>query len=260
MARRFKRRKPRVAWFPTFGGAPVPEGTSAPFPGVAAELELDGFVNSTDVVFDAQALTFDEGQGSVEAQADPTKRTLHDIITGNEWRLRRLVGKCFIWTSSANRGATVSPALDVAVGFIVCKTYDDGFPLTDFSEVNPLSQESMEDPWIWRRRWLLHPYGEIGSRAIVDQGNSDRRDSPEWWGFPASNVSYGSVADGPHVDAKSQRVIHRSERLFVVLAARRLYNGGAVAIQDTRVDMLLDYRILGSLKGSSYGNRGNTSR
>lgn len=261
MARRTKRRRPRVAWFPTFGGAPVPEGTSAPWAGIESEINFDSLTPEDQVNFDAVPLTFDITEGAVQSQAAPTDRTLRDIVQGNEWRFRRLVGKAFIHVSSGVQGATVSPVMDVALGFIVCKTYDDGSPWTDFSEVNPLSQESMEDPWIWRRRWLLHPYGETNYLKVTQSpATQDFRNSPGYWGWPSTTAGYGSVMDGPHIDAKSNRVIHRSERLFAVLAARRYSFDNATVFQDTQVKMLLDYRLLGSLRGTSYGNRGNMSR
>lgn len=245
---------------PTFGLAPIPEIGTDPAPGIEVEINFDGLTPENQVLWDAFPLTFDETEDAETAQADPAKRTLRDIVQGNEWRLRRLVGKAFISTASGVQGATVSPAYQVALGFIVCNTYDDGAPLTDFEEVNPLSQDSMEDPWIWRRTWVLHPYGVIGSRAFTNQATIDTRNTPNMWGFPTSNIEYGSVHDGPHIDAKTARVIHRSERLFGVLAARRYFVDGQTTFQDGNVRMLLDYRLLGSLRGQAYGNRGNTSR
>jgi len=262
MARRFagRRKRPRVAWMPTFGGAPIddPEWLAGPWAGVQASLDLIQDDTIEDgVVWNAFPLTFDQTQEATASQAAPTDRTLRDIVQGNEWRLRRIVGKAFISTNHTAVGSTLPPLIDVALGFIVCNTYDDGAPLTDFNEVNPLTQDSMEDPWIWRRRWILCP------QVAAPADNS--RNDPRQWGFPTANVSYGSVADGPHIDAKTARVIHRSERLFVVLAARR-YVGDHIDInpetqfQDVGVELLLDYRILGSLRGSSYGNRGNAAR
>lgn len=246
---------------PIFGGAAIPEAVSDPFPGIEVELSLDTFVPNGDIVWDAFPLTFDETEGASATQADPTKVTLRDLVQGNEWRLRRLVGKAFIHAATATVGATGTSLADVALGFIVSKTYDDGSPMTDFSEVNPLSQNSMEDPWIWRRRWILNPHGQTVQTVSSGFGVvTDIRNTPAMWGFPQSTAGYGSVADGPHIDAKSNRTIHRSERLFGCLAARKYNQGGAVPYADSEVKMLLDYRILGSLKGQTYGNRGNMSR
>lgn len=257
--RRTRRRRPKVAWLPTFGFAGLVEDPAAPAPGIEVELNFPAGT-ATDptvggVLWDAFPLTFDETEGVENAQADPSKVTLRDLVIGNEWRLRRLVGKAFINVAHENQTGVAHPAYDVALGFIVSKTHDDGSPQTDFNSVNPLSQESMEDPWIWRRRWILHPDGEVANDPA-----SSTENSPQYWGFPRSNVSYGSVLDGPHIDAKSGRVIHRSERLYGVLAGKIYYAGGAISVAGGHIRMLLDYRLVGSLRGSSYGNRGNTSR
>lgn len=261
MARRFGRRKrPRVAWFPVFGAAPILEDPAAPAAGLFSQIQLTTLEPNGSVVWDATALTFDISESATAAQADPDVRTLEDIVKGNEWRFRRLVGKALISAVSNTVGATATTLVDVALGFIVCDTDDDGSPRTDFNTVNPLAQDSMEDPWIWRRRWVLNPHGQITWPSGVGGGNYTN--SAGLWGFPQTTAGYGSVMDGPHIDAKSNRIIHRSERLFQVLAARK-YNpqiGSGTAVVDVDVNMLLDYRILGSLRGSAIGNRGNTSR
>lgn len=261
MARRFgKRRRPRVAWFPTFGGARITEAESAPYPGIDFEQDVNDSKPNGDIFWEAQALTFDTSESAVQAQSDPADKTLKDIVAGNEWRLRRLVGKIFVYTLPFAKGDAADTLIDAAFGIIVCKTYDDGAPLTDFSEVNPLSQESMEDPWVWRRRWIFNPAGPL-SNTVPTTG--DLSNNFAYTDIPASNIRYGSVADGPHLDAKSNRIIHRSERLFAVFACRALnpltepWNS---SFRFTRVRAFFDYRILGSLKSSSYGNRGNMSR
>jgi len=100
--------------------------------------------------------------------------------------------------------------------------------------------------------------------TVANEAALDTRNSPQYFGLPKSNVLYGSVADGPHIDAKTARVIHRSERLFGVLAARRYMGDFDITPEtqftDTHVRLLLDYRLLGSLRGTSYGNRGNAAR
>lgn len=257
--RRSRKRRPRVAWFPTFGAVPLAEATSGPAAGVEQQFEVDTFVPNGDVVWDATALTFDVSEGSAQAQSDPNAKTLRDIIQGNEWRLRRIVGKAFIHATQGTQGASGGTLADVALGFIVVKTDDDGGPTTDFGVVNPLVQDSMEDPWIWRRRWLLQPAGQ---HFPTVPNTGDLRNNYNYIQYPSTTAGYGSVMDGPHIDAKIGRRIHRSERLYSVLAARK-WNpniGTGTPIVDFRVTCLLDYRILGSLGGSSYGNRGNTSR
>lgn len=244
---------------PTFGGAGVVEHPANPWPGVESTIDLTiGSPVGDGVMWDAFPLTFDVTEGAFE-HAGTTSQTLRDIVQGNEWRLRRIVGKAHISSWHGALGSAYPSIIDCALGFIVSNCNDDGSPQTNFDEVNPLSIDSMEDPWIWRRRWVLNPWPDTDVNTSSSQLRWDHRD------YPGSNSRYGSVADGPHIDAKTARVIHRSERLFAVLAARRIGAFGnedppLPGYADTGINMLLDYRLVGSLKGSTYGNRGNASR
>lgn len=244
---------------PVFGLTPEPELPQDPAVGIDAELTIEALAAPRQaIVWDAFPLTFDESFGGETSQASPEGRSLHDIVQGNEWRLRRIIGKCFVGAGATTTLSTISSALvEVGFGFIVVRTYDDGSPTTDFNEVNPLSQDSMEDPWIWRRVWMLNPFGS----PYPTDTTTPRANTLWTWDFPQTNARYGSVLDGPHIDAKTARVIHRQERLFGVLAVRRNYMGFTPTTDlDYTVRMHLDYRLLGSLRGTSYGNRRNTSR
>jgi len=256
-----RRRKPRVVWLPTFGAATsafgeVVGGAS----GVSGTLNFD----SDEVVYDAFPLTFDSTKdpASVVTEIPVLGQTyspsLHDLVSGNEYRLRRIVGKIFISGTSDEDDdpAENSGLIDVAFGFIVIRTDDDGSPTTDFNEVNPLQQQSMEDPWIWRRRWLLNPYGN--TRAI-DAANSGLN-VPALNVYPNTTSGYGSAVDGPHIDQKTARVIHRQERLYGIVAARVFQFGGDAQTSGKQIQYLLDYRLLASLRPSSSGNRRNASR
>lgn len=261
MARRFGRRKrPKVAWFPTFGGEENVQHDAEPWAGVEAEVNFDTSVPGDGVIYNAFPLTFDASKAALDAAQSTNVPTIRDIVQGNEWRLRRIVGKAFISTWHSTLGSSYTSLLDVALGFIVCECHDDGTPTTDFNQVNPLAQDSMEDPWIWRRRWMLNPFAPVVQNLATSSQNN-----PGLWGYPQTTSDYGSVADGPHIDAKTARVIHRSERLFAIVAARRFSNWGAddppsPGFADTGLRLFLDYRLLGSLRGTTYGNRGNAAR
>lgn len=215
-------------------------------------MSLDG--NPDAIRVDSFAVTFDATQSAELEQAQPSNSTLRDLVSGNEYRLRRIVGKYFAtWLRNPEGTEANSPPLiDVAAGFIVCRTDDDGVPTTDFEQVNPLVQDSAEDPWIWRRRWFL--------RTIVPPGTTNEFQAGAT--FPGSTAGYGSVADGPHIDQKTARRIARQERLFFVQAARVYDIGGSVTefTLPGSVCTYLDYRILGSLISGSKGNRRNASR
>jgi len=254
MARRFaRRRKPLVQWLPVFGDGG--DETNEAAIGIRTELILSGDPAETRV--DAVGLTFDYTDSAETAQAaGDDNRTLRDLVAGSAYRLRRIVGKLFAsWYNNSGDSIAARPdAIDYAAGFIVVRTDDNGNPYTDFEEVHPLSQDSADDPWIWRRRWFF---------GTLKAGDTPGGSPAKAWGssFPLSTATYGSVADGPHIDQKTARVIGRQERLFFVQAARvfATLNSGTFT-QPGGVVSYLDYRLLGSLFSTTKGNRGNTSR
>jgi len=254
-----RRRRPLVQWFPGFRAEQVGETPQGTDPGgVQGGLNLEP---SGEVIYDAFPLTWDASK-DINDQGDPSvsiqEASLKDLVGGNEWRLRRIVGKFFVGATSdeIDDPAAFQSLVDVSLGFIVVKTIDDGAPTTIFDEVNPMSIEGYDDPWIWRRRWLLNPYGP---GAFINSGGAlDTRGSYGYINFPQTNAGYGSIQDGPHIDQKTARRIHRQERLFAIIAARQFSN--FLGSGACRIDYLLDYRLLGSIIASSVGNRRNASR
>jgi len=243
MARRFARRKPKVVWLPIFGDTSEGEsGGYAQADGIRYNC-IPGAVNP-GISFDATAITWDSPQSATAEQGlGLNDQTLHDFVSGTEYRLRRIVGKVHVGcTTSVTTNIT---AVEVAFGFIVGRCDSNGALNTDFNETNPLYQDSATDPWIWRRTWILSPGyfpGLIGGA------------------YPQTNAEYGSVADGPHIDQKTARVISRDERLLGILAARPIYTvGGDPSTGSVSVDAYLDYRLLASLR-TNQGNRRNASR
>jgi len=260
---RFKRRKPRVLWLPVIGNDVSPEGPEAPNAwtnGPTGELTV---TDQGEIAFDQVAITFDYSDPpSFEMGA--FQRSLQDLSSGNAYRLRRIVGKIFVGAITTQNAGSLGN-VDVAAGFIVNKTDDAGNPLSPGLFGNdqtraPLALDAVQDPWIWRRRWRLSP---IPKSVVVDA--SDIVVSSDLWSdtladalYPQTNVQYGSVADGPHIDQKTARVISNNERLFFWISARRATNideGG----QNIIIPWSLDLRLLASLR-SNQGNRRNASR
>lgn len=247
MARWTKRRKARVLWLPTYGSTAA-EGDDAI--GVAGQIVLTA--GASDIRWDAFPVTYDYS----ESAPGITNKNLHDLTSGNAWKLRRIVGKAFLWnTFTFASSEQVPPLIDCAVGFMVCRTDDEGeIPTTNFDEVNPLAQTSAEDPWVWRRRWLLGipGFGGYGGGNVLGVQAA---------GFPASTAGYGSVADGPHIDSKMQRLIQREQRLYCVIAARAWssLSGNTPGSPAPILQYLIDYRLLGTMINQA-GNRRNASR
>lgn len=74
--------------------------------------------------------------------------------------------------------------------------------------------------------------------------------------YPDNNQNMGSVMDGPHVDAKSQRRVGNEERLFLIADAMVAVAGGGGSFS---VQWFADLRPVGSILKMA-GNRRNASR
>jgi len=250
------RRKAKVAWLPLYANGQLGETSTLAY-GTAGTLlaRSDG-----QITWEAFPLTFDHQDSAFQAQNNPDGQfiTLRDIVEGNAYRLRRICGKAFVGgIPAAPVGENTSWAgIEAAIGFILVRTDSNGDATTDFDEVNPLVQESAEDPWIWQRRWVLGlsqvpsaPQGQFPGVNIAAQ-------------FPSTNVNgYGSLSDGPHVDQKTARVISADERLFCVVACRQFSFGDGIVggQQDGTLAYNVAVRLLGSLR-TNVGNRRNASR
>lgn len=243
-----RRRKPKVVWLPNFGAGFAD-------PQVRQVAGVNGFTfaiqtNGTQVVTAAQSLTFDfDAEQFLAANVLPS---LSDF-EGKGYRLRRIVGKCFAGADHIQppQGQTKAPAVLFGAGFIVLRTNpENGQPTAavNSNAVTPIGVDSTDDPWIWRRVWTFST-GAPGDNSATDNAFGQQ---------VGANSVYGSVADGPHIDQKTARVIKRDERLFFVISIRQLplltnYNN------DTLVTGYLDYRLLASMRLDS-GNRRNASR
>jgi len=261
---RFKRRRPRVVWLPVFGRdfSDGGEGADNFGNGVGGDLTVP---NTGEIATEFQAVTFDYSD-SASAEEGVDFRNLHDLVSGNAYRLRRLVGKFHAGAIVENNGKTDLPLVDVAAGFCVNRTDPDGNPLVNASigspqgQFGPLHEDAAEDPWIWRRRWILsvlprtlnYPWSTL-SEILAPQGSLGGQ--PQW---PQTTADYGSVADGPHIDQKTARAIGTQERLFFWVQAR-VMNPSTTDTNNAHVLYQTDLRILASLR-LNQGNRRNASR
>jgi len=258
-----RRRRNRGTWFPTLGtDTSDPDGFN--FSGRQFGFTLTGFpqVVITPVVMDEP----------LEGENAGTGLTLSDFI-GNEYVLQRIVGKVFAAryatllhnaTNQVDRGK----AAIFGCGFFVARaqdadTGDSEQPIGSNSAAerndnyNPLDIDTVREPWIWRRTWILGSAGR-------DQVNGDLAPTTAFLGtqfansvnlsaavYPASTALYGSVMDGPHVDSKVKRRVRQDERLFFAVAAS-LFPFGLAPDENEPVGIAgtLDLRVFGSLRAA----------
>lgn len=263
MAKRRGRR--RGVWFPTLGTIGSGEVADDDDAGIFGQITIVGTDSEESSVF-LTDLTFDK---PIEDELDstvPEGRSMADII-GSEYILRRIVGKLFIGLdASAPNQAGPLGALCTA-GFFVARAEDSstegagqGLPIGSETLVerrenySPAAVSTIREPWIWRRKWILgnkgREAGNVFGGLIV----------PQVANYPPTTAQYGSVMDGPHIDAQTVRRVSQDDRLFFALAVRALGAdflnpfGSADFTLPLNIGFHLDYRLFGMLTKAK--NRG----
>jgi len=252
-----RRKKPRVVWLPSditnrLGKAPL-----------AATSDLDsqtiikiftanplGATPVTEEIPIVKDFASTAGGGFRVAQ----ETTLADIISTG-YRLRRIVGKISFAIAQKNANDDIDPSTwHITAGFIVRRIDPNlGTSLASVGaaglDISTVTFEAVTDPWIWRRSWNL-----ADQQATLADGSP----VPQSKVYPPSNDLYGGGnLDGPHVDAKTARVIAEDERLFLSVTVEGL--DGTAQGAPGAVIMIADLRVLASLR-QQQGNRRNASR
>jgi len=269
-----RRTKRKLTWFPPLGSPFAVDDDNLRFGGVTFELQIAG---SGAVVATEIPLTFDFGQEAILADNlnDPTKIPTIADLTESAWRLRRMVGKLFACYHHNNSGnldgsTTAYPAVAFAAGFMVRNVNEFG---TGNSFVDPWNGDEYSDPWLWRRSWILGQdarylryQGDTGNERniwfpIQHAGPAGADEVSAFSRFPNTTAHYGSVADGGHVDAKTNRIIGPEDRLMFHIAAKGLPvqpTDPNFGVDQSKVIGMIDLRYLGHpMRGT---NRRNASR
>lgn len=233
-----RRRKSRGTWLPTIG-TDRQNDEDVEYRMAVRRMSFDADWRG-NVVQEVIDLTNDV---PVEDQ-DIATRSLADVV-GSEYFLKRIVGKVFIDIERDSDNQLVNQVL-VGAGFFVARADENGAGPIDFATAgtelirfdnySPLAQRTMREPWIWRRTWMLQDVGPP-SLGVVQK-------------YPQANVGYGSVLDGPHIDAKTKRRIGNDDRLYFIVSATQWPNivPGEGPYADYSIEITLDYRLFGSLR------------
>jgi len=251
---RRRRRRPAGTWFPVPGIEANDNVLSA---GQNISLTVPG--NGTPVT-SVIPLTFDEPTEG----ADVGLGTPLVSILGDEYFLRRIVGKVHAYIRSAASVAgdfdNFQGAILLTCGFFVARAGDfqddnavpiGGHLTRDYSPDQP---NTIREPWIWRRSWVL---SDPNLKVIASTLSADALSvaAAGALAFPTSTDGYGSVLDGPHIDAKTKRRVTSDDRLWFASDAKAFpvgTSGSTTLTSALRIH--LDYRIFGSLRKAR--NRG----
>jgi len=256
-----RRFRSRGTWFPTIGSAGADDIDNVSGKEFSLVLNAGG---TTSVI--VAPCTYDvPAEGDIVDPDDPG--ALAGMV-GQEYFLRRIVGKIFLENRTAldTTGETTFPgAALVGAGFFVARAASEhagggaNVPIGAASAIelqenyNPLSEDCIREPWIWRRTWVLTSAVLAAAQKTLKFAGAGVIQSPNWSNLPATNVEYGSVQDGPHIDAKTKRRVKLDERLWFVVACKPLPVGTTVEASGA-IRGYLDYRLFADLRKAR--NRG----
>lgn len=245
------RRKSRqkFTWMPTLGSRLNQDGEPGYAPNVirfqatpelsqAIPPDLTGALVNQAIIPDFPVDVTDDTAGQY---------TLRDITEGQDWILKRMVGKFHaVVQGPAYEDGVNWPFVYVTLGFYVARAIDGEPNDVDLTaaEFDPQGVDNIRQPWIWRRTWLL------GNPFYVRQA-----DVPiTGFSIPCSTMEMGSVADGPHIDSKIARRVLREQRLWVTMSVMgwhpTLGNVTGSKFFQPIVYAHLDLRILGAMRKS----------
>lgn len=177
------------------------------------------------------------------------------------YRLRRIVGKIWCQMVQSDPSATTdAPAAVIITAGIIVRRADTttGASLAatvNADQIDPGLIDNSGDPWVWRRSWVLGDNGANtvlgGIPPVIEKLQSMPTQN---WGTYG-----GGIAEGPHVDQKTARVVGPEERLFLDLSMTILSEAQNPNVNAATCVWFTDLRVLGSMT-SSIGNRNNSSR
>lgn len=251
-------KSPRVVWLPQTNANSIDNSQSV-YQGRTLTVPVGG----TGTTAATELPLVLDSQQSATLNAEPS---LSDIVSTG-YRLRRIVGKLWVLCgqSSPENLTDTDIAWIVTAGIIVRRADTiTGASLSALSDpteqnIHPGIIDNTGDPWVWRRSWLLGDNFALANRydfginpgVAPTFGIVDR--------FMQANWEAGSVADGPHVDQKTARLVGPEERLFLTVSATTAVEATPAATIAKNITFFTDFRVLGSLRTSS-GNRRNASR
>jgi len=218
-----RRRGPGVQWAPTV----IPQVNIAQ--GNDSWLQFDqNLVWGSGHTISIFPLTFDYPVDP--GTANVATHSMADFV-GSAYILKRIVGKAFATQLPLQEGSIGGGTIMVGGGFFVARAdqLTPQAPAGTLESFDPLSDNNMMEPWIWRRTWLLGNPADI--TGVMN---------------PSSSGWYGSVMDGPHIDSKIKRRINDDDRLWFVAAAGQ--TDDRTAGDPAIIRWMIDYRLLVTLR------------
>lgn len=258
-----RRRRPRVVWLPLQQADSVRADQLSSLK--QGELPVDVATPGNGGHIEFPIVSDGIGQGQ-----DPlvVTNSLADIERSG-YRLRRVVGKIFIfYPASSVINIGLGGVVAVTAGLMVRREDNlTGLSLAATAGTQEFAVDATRnimDPWAWRRTWIV---GDPGENFIRPNSNpftaiSQNAAATQFvnTGIPGTNFGHGpALGDGPHIDAKTARIVGPEERLFLDFTARCLMGNASTVSNVVNIQIAFDVRILASMR-STVGNRKNANR
>jgi len=190
---RHARRTTRGRWFPT-----AQAGTSL---FVGANSLTTSNMQFTPII--AEGLDEPANVDNLQTSTPGIFPGLLGLTVTNSYLIKRIIGSLFVGATRDTTALGVTGVLAFA-GIFVERVSKDG-QILNAPAWDGLNDDSAQKSWMWRRTWQL---------------GSWNRAPGQWFDFPSSNASYGSMREGTHVDVKSKRRVGYEERLWLGVGAR----------------------------------------
>lgn len=236
------RKRAKYTWLPILGSRFDQEGFPS-FAGNTIFLEIDTPIHDADPPTEGagsnNGLTFTPivPDFTIQPDAGDVTNTLRDYVEGQDWLLKRIVGKCHVHGVGSSTAGAVPSAL-VTAGFFVARALDADPAQVDLEddEYNPSARENAQNPWIWRRSWMI---GNLAQPAAVNSANG------LWL---QNNGGRSSIQDGPHIDSKVSRRIRREQRLWFAASAFGVDTAALSWTASFGIRIALEVRVLGAMR------------
>lgn len=240
---RYKRKRAKYVWLPGqwYYEDENPNGT--PTNAIPNELPVAAngspAITFSPIVLDSTLEDTDVNPAT--GAAAPTNITIADIVQSNEYFIKRICGN--IWCVLGQDSSSTIPGCLVEAGLFVARadSNNDNLPIGSasqpFNGYDPAHPDTIREPWIWRRSWLL-----------ANSSGSPAQESYNWG--PAANygVYDGGLRTGPFVDQKTARRIKSDERLFLAVSARAWPPVAGNYTIGLTLYYTREFRVLGQLR------------
>lgn len=263
-----RRRRRKWTWFPIIGTVDPTEGRDDTN-GRVFGIPFDGSGASNAIAFPL----IPDVQSEADAALGNAAQLLLALST--DYEIERIVGKCFVSASAPQDdvGAIAPKVVQVGCGLFIAKQADaqagggNNLPLGAATLIellenySPISNDTATMPWMWKRDWILST-GRTNLITASDPTNfmmTAQAQSVGGFGLgtfvpgaPTTNIGYGSVMDGPHVDSKVNRRVRSDSRLWFIAAVRSLDRllGNVTPTANVlgEVKGLINIRVLGATR------------